>query len=217
MLLSKLNKMKKIIDRTFIIEWGDIEKYVGDIQDYFGIDKLGDLCGIKIQLLHNVGSSVLNEEPIIITNIPKKNEYLKINISDLYINNNTNNSCQFLYKDNIIFSYNVDGKLSSLGLTYKILYENIFILFDDKMQIQYLIFKNISDFKFNKKKNCFNDEKSISLFFKVYTYNQDDETELLRLINEIELYLKEEDLVKNEICDLLGKELEFLKEELEDF
>ncbi|XKX05024.1 hypothetical protein R8G61_11725 [Tenacibaculum maritimum] len=83
------------------------------------------------------------------------------------------------------------------------------------MQLHYIILKDVSKFNFNKIKSSFNNEKVIPLFFKIYTYNQDDDTELINLINEIEISLEKKDIINNEICHLLEEELEFLKEELE--
>ncbi|MFL0101280.1 hypothetical protein, partial [Tenacibaculum maritimum] len=157
--------MNKIIDRTFIIEWGLPKKYIGDIQDYFGVDESENICSIKIQLLHNVGSKVLKKEPQILAAIPKGIQPFVIKESLFNTNKILNNHCQFLYKDDIIFSYTnstLDNLINS-SLIYKMFSKNVFALFDDKMQLHYIILKDVSKFNFNKIKSSFNNEKVIPL------------------------------------------------------
>ena len=35
------NLNNRIIDRTIILEWGNVQRYIGDFQDYYGIDERG--------------------------------------------------------------------------------------------------------------------------------------------------------------------------------
>ncbi|XKX05025.1 hypothetical protein R8G61_11730 [Tenacibaculum maritimum] len=122
--------MNKIIDRTFIIEWGLPKKYIGDIQDYFGVDESENICSIKIQLLHNVGSKVLKKEPQILAAIPKGIQPFVIKESLFNTNKILNNHCQFLYKDDIIFSYTnstLDNLINS-SLIYK-MFSKMYLLY----------------------------------------------------------------------------------------
>lgn len=192
------------------------------IQDYWEGDENGFVCQINIQLLHNSDSNILIEEPEIIKLLHKqKIKKTKLVYSDFLIDNESlDNIHQSLFQDYIIFSYQNKDEYND-SFVFKELTKGVFIVFDDEMILSNLIIDEISTFKYinidSDLNNLDNETRQnlIKLYFKIYTYNQNNDDEIKDLINEIKNFLKNTPKLDSRICDFFKEEESYLWEELE--
>ncbi|CAM5250911.1 putative protein OS=Lysinibacillus sphaericus OX=1421 GN=LS41612_08775 PE=4 SV=1 [Lysinibacillus sphaericus] len=138
-------------------------------------------------------------------------------------NKKLDNVRQFLYKDTIIFSYSIENELYlAESYIFRELTEDVFIVFDEQMTLKYLIIEKTSTFNYqNINNDLYNLEAEtkynlIKLYFKIYTYNQNDVVEIQNLIDEIISFKKNTANLDLGISVFLNEEITYLKDELVD-
>ncbi|CAM5203437.1 Uncharacterised protein [Lysinibacillus sphaericus] len=209
----------------YCIEWGE-SVYASDvIQDFWEADKFGNVCKLNIQLLYNSGSKILQNEPKVLKVLgEKQKEKIELNYQVfLDKNKKLDNVRQFLYKDTIIFSYSIENELYlAESYIFRELTEDVFIVFDEQMTLKYLIIEKTSTFNYqNINNDLYNLEAEtkynlIKLYFKIYTYNQNDVVEIQNLIDEIISFKKNTANLDLGISVFLNEEITYLKDELVD-
>ncbi|MDM5249143.1 hypothetical protein [Lysinibacillus sp. G4S2] len=190
-----MNNITKIVNGGYYcIEWGESVYASDEIQDYWEADRFGNVCKLNIQLLYNSGSKILQNEPKVLKVLgEKQKEKIELNFQVfLDKNKKLDNVRQFLYKDTIIFSYSIENELYlAESYIFRELTEDVFIVFDEQMTLKYLILEKTSTFNYqNINNDLYNLEAEtkydlIKLYFKIYTYNQNDVVEIQNLIDEI--------------------------------
>ena len=221
-----MNNITKIVNGGYYcIEWGESVYVSDEIQDYWEADRFGNVCKLNIQLLYNSGSKILQNEPKVLKVLgEKQKEKIELNFQGfLDKNKKFDNVRQFLYKDTIIFSYSIENELYlAESYIFRELTEDVFIVFDEQMTLKYLILEKTSTFKYqNINNDLFNLEAEtkydlIKLYFKIYTYNQNDVVEIQNLIDEIISFKKNTENLDLGISVFLNEEIAYLKDELVD-
>lgn len=209
----------------YCIEWGE-SVYASDvIQDFWEADKFGNVCKLNIQLLYNSGSKILQNEPKVLKVLGEKQKEKIELIYQVFLDKNKklDNVRQFLYKDTIIFSYSIENELYlAESYIFRELTEDVFIVFDEQMTLKYLIIEKTSTFNYqNINNDLYNLEAEtkynlIKLYFKIYTYNQNDVVEIQNLIDEIISFKKNTANLDLGISVFLNEEITYLKDELVD-
>lgn len=194
------NLNNRIIDRTIILEWGNVQRYIGDFQDYYGIDERGYLCSIKINLLNNANSKIINRLPFLFD--INNNDTLNIsdiNISDFHFREGKyNNIQQYLCDDTIIFKY---SNTYNRHLIYKKMSDKLFLVFTKDMFLEYIIITKINDLLFNN--SIFLTSKFLrELYFSIYTHDEDDVVETLSIIESIKPNISFKNIFKTELEDM---------------
>lgn len=189
-----MNNITKIVNGGYYcIEWGESVYASDEIQDFWEVDRFGNICKLNIQLLYNSGSKILRNEPKVLKVLgEKQKEKIELNYQVfLDKNKKLDNVRQFLYKDTIIFSYSIENELYlAESYIFRELTEDVFIVFDEQMTLKYLIIEKTSTFNYqNINNDLYNLEAEtkyelIKLYFKIYTYNQNDVVEIQNLIDE---------------------------------
>lgn len=221
-----MNNITKMVNGGYYcIEWGE-SVYASDvIQDFWEADKFGNVCKLNIQLLYNSGSKILQNEPKVLKVLgEKQKEKIELNYQVfLDKNKKLDNVRQFLYKDTIIFSYSIENELYlAESYIFRELTEDVFIVFDEQMTLKYLIIEKTSTFNYqNINNDLYNLEAEtkynlIKLYFKIYTYNQNDVVEIQNLIDEIISFKKDTANLDLGISVFLNEEITYLKDELVD-
>ncbi|AVK96337.1 hypothetical protein FCT18_07845 [Lysinibacillus sphaericus] len=221
-----MNNITKMVNGGYYcIEWGE-SVYASDvIQDFWEADKFGNVCKLNIQLLYNSGSKILQNEPKVLKVLgEKQKEKIELNYQVfLDKNKKLDNVRQFLYKDTIIFSYSIENELYlAESYIFRELTEDVFIVFDEQMTLKYLIIEKTSTFNYqNINNDLYNLEAEtkynlIKLYFKIYTYNQNDVVEIQNLIDEIISFKKNTANLDLGISVFLNEEITYLKDELVD-
>ncbi|WP_223556376.1 hypothetical protein [Lysinibacillus sphaericus] len=126
-------------------------------------------------------------------------------------------------KDTIIFTYSIENELYlAESYIFRELTEDVFIVFDEQMTLKYLILEKTSTFNYqNINNDLYNLEAEtkydfIKLYFKIYTYNQNDVVEIQNLIDEIISFKKNTENLDLGISVFLNEEITYLKDELVD-
>lgn len=221
-----MNNITKMVNGGYYcIEWGE-SVYASDvIQDFWEADKFRNVCKLNIQLLYNSGSKILQNEPKVLKVLgEKQKEKIELNYQVfLDKNKKLDNVRQFLYKDTIIFSYSIENELYlAESYIFRELTEDVFIVFDEQMTLKYLIIEKTSTFNYqNINNDLYNLEAEtkynlIKLYFKIYTYNQNDVVEIQNLIDEIISFKKNTANLDLGISVFLNEEITYLKDELVD-
>ncbi|MGE7951570.1 hypothetical protein [Lysinibacillus xylanilyticus] len=221
-----MNNITKIVNGGYYcIEWGESVYASDEIQDYWEADRFGNVCKLNIQLLYNSGSKILRNEPKVLKVLgEKQKEKIELNFQVfLDKNKKLDNVRQFLYKDTIIFSYSIENELYlAESYIFRELTEDVFIVFDEQMTLKYLILEKTSTFNYqNINNDLYNLEAEtkydlIKLYFKIYTYNQNDVVEIQNLIDEIISFKKNTENRDLGISVFLNEEITYLKDELVD-
>lgn len=221
-----MNNITKIVNGGYnCIEWGESVYASDEIQDYWEADRFGNVCKLNIQLLYNSGSKILQNEPKVLKVLgEKQKEKIELNFQVfLGKNKKLDNVRQFLYKDTIIFSYSIENELYlAESYIFRELTEDVFIVFDEQMTLKYLILEKTSTFNYqNINNDLYNLEAEtkydlIKLYFKIYTYNQNDVVEIQNLIDEIISFKKNTENRDLGISVFLNEEITYLKDELVD-
>ncbi|WP_285398398.1 hypothetical protein [Lysinibacillus sp. fls2-241-R2A-57] len=221
-----MNNITKIVNGGYYcIEWGESVYASDEIQDYWKADRFGNVCKLNIQLLYNSGSKILQNEPKVLKVLGgKQKEKIELNFQVfLDKNKKLDNVRQFLYKDTIIFSYSIENELYlAESYIFRELTEDVFIVFDEQMTLKYLILEKTSTFNYqNINNDLYNLEAEtksdlIKLYFKIYTYNQNDVVEIQNLIDEIISFKKNTENRDLGISVFLNEEITYLKDELVD-
>ncbi|MGA3599097.1 hypothetical protein [Lysinibacillus agricola] len=221
-----MNNITKIVNGGYYcIEWGESVYASDEIQDYWEADRFGNVCKLNIQLLYNSGSKILQNEPKVLKVLgEKQKEKIELNFQVfLDKNKKLDNVRQFLYKDTIIFSYSIENELYlAESYIFRELTEDVFIVFDEQMTLKYLILEKTSTFNYqNINNDLYNLEAEtkydlIKLYFKIYTYNQNDVVEIQNLIDEIISFKKNTENRDLGISVFLNEEITYLKDELVD-
>ncbi|WP_431808346.1 hypothetical protein [Lysinibacillus sphaericus] len=221
-----MNNITKMVNGGYYcIEWGE-SVYASDvIQDFWEADKFGNVCKLNIQLLYNSGSKILQNEPKVLKVLGEKQKEKIELIYQVFLDKNKklDNVRQFLYKDTIIFSYSIENELYlAESYIFRELTEDVFIVFDEQMTLKYLIIEKTSTFNYqNINNDLYNLEAEtkynlIKLYFKIYTYNQNDVVEIQNLIDEIISFKKNTANLDLGISVFLNEEITYLKDELVD-
>ncbi|TKI69450.1 hypothetical protein FC756_09135 [Lysinibacillus mangiferihumi] len=221
-----MNNITKIVNGGYYcIEWGESVYASDEIQDFWEADRFGNVCKLNIQLLYNSGSKILQNEPKVLKVLgEKQKEKIELNYQVfLDKNKKLDNVRQFLYKDTIIFSYSIENELYlAESYIFRELTEDVFIVFDEQMTLKYLIIEKTSTFNYqNINNDLYNLEAEtkydlIKLYFKIYTYNQNDVVEIQNLIDEIISFKKNTANLDLGISVFLNEEITYLKDELVD-
>lgn len=221
-----MNNITKIVNGGYYcIEWGESVYASDEIQDFWEADRFGNVCKLNIQLLYNSGSKILQNEPKVLKVLgEKQKEKIELNFQVfLDKNKKLDNVRQFLYKDTIIFSYSIENELYlAESYIFRELTEDVFIVFDEQMTLKYLIIEKTSTFNYqNINNDLYNLEAEtkydlIKLYFKIYTYNQNDVVEIQNLIDEIISFKKNTANLDLGISVFLNEEITYLKDELVD-
>lgn len=221
-----MNNITKIVNGGYYcIEWGESVYASDEIQDFWEADRFGNVCKLNIQLLYNSGSKILQNEPKVLKVLgEKQKEKIELNFQVfLDKNKKLDNVRQFLYKDTIIFSYSIENELYlAESYIFRELTEDVFIVFDEQMTLKYLIIEKISTFNYqNINNDLYNLEAEtkydlIKLYFKIYTYNQNDVVEIQNLIDEIISFKINTANLDLGISIFLNEEITYLKDELVD-
>ncbi|QPQ30166.1 hypothetical protein [Lysinibacillus sp. JNUCC 51] len=221
-----MNNITKIVNGGYYcIEWGESVYASDEIQDFWEADRFGNVCKLNIQLLYNSGSKILRNEPKVLKVLgEKQKEKIELNYQVfLDKNKKLDNVRQFLYKDTIIFSYSIENELYlAESYIFRELTEDVFIVFDEQMTLKYLILEKTSTFNYqNINNDLYNLEAEtkydfIKLYFKIYTYNQNDVVEIQNLIDEIISFKKNTVNRDLGISVFLNEEITYLKDELVD-
>ncbi|WP_374966074.1 hypothetical protein [Lysinibacillus sp. RS5] len=221
-----MNNITKIVNGGYYcIEWGESVYASDEIQDYWEADRFGNVCKLNIQLLYNSGSKILQNEPKVLKVLgEKQKEKIELNFQVfLDKNKKLDNVRQFLYKDTIIFTYSIENELYlAESYIFRELTEDVFIVFDEQMTLKYLILEKTSTFNYqNINNDLYNLEAEtkydfIKLYFKIYTYNQNDVVEIQNLIDEIISFKKNTENLDLGISVFLNEEITYLKDELVD-
>jgi len=195
----------EIIYRNIILEWGKATNYVEAFQDVFAFDSEQQLCYLKIQLLHNVGSLSLPIPPFY-TEIDENLPISKIKRGDFsFEGKEIDNIRQYLCDDMLIFSYTTQGTIFNLDV--KKVTDNLFFLLDKENILKYIVVTKISTFSF---RGYYLDEKILrEIYFLAYTYELDDGIQLRSLLQMIQSEERYKEIFKSELDDLI--------EEVEDF
>lgn len=219
------NIIKMVNGGYYCIEWGESVYASDEIQDFWEADKFGNVCKLNIQLLYNSGSKILQNAPKVLKVLgEKQKEKIELNFQVfLDKNKKLDNVRQFLYKDTIIFSYSIENELYlAESYIFRELTEDVFIVFDEQMTLKYLIIEKTSTFNYqNINNDLYNLEAEtkydlIKLYFKIYTYNQNDVVEIQNLIDEIISFKKNTANLDLGISVFLNEEITYLKDELVD-
>lgn len=221
-----MNNITKIVNGGYYcIEWGESVYASDEIQDFWEADRFGNVCKLNIQLLYNSGSKILQNEPKVLKVLgEKQKEKIELNYQVfLDKNKKLDNVRQFLYKDTIIFSYSIENELYlAESYIFRELTEDVFIVFDEQMTLKYLIIEKTSTFNYqNINNDLYNLEAEtkydlIKLYFKIYTYNQNDVVEIQNLIDEIISFKKNTANLDLGISVFLNEEITYLKDDLVD-
>lgn len=221
-----MNNITKIVNGGYYcIEWGESVYASDEIQDFWEADRFGNVCKLNIQLLYNSGSKILQNEPKVLKVLgEKQKEKIELNFQVfLDKNKKLDNVRQFLYKDTIIFSYSIENELYlAESYIFRELTEDVFIVFDEQMTLKYLIIEKTSTFNYqNINNDLYNLEAEtkydlIKLYFKIYTYNQNDVVEIQNLIDEIISFKKNTANLDLGISVFLNEEITYLKDDLVD-
>jgi hypothetical protein len=221
-----MKNITKIVNGGYCcIEWGESVYASDEIQDYWEADRFGNVCKLNIQLLYNSGSKILKNEPKVLKVLgEKQKEKIELNFQVfLDKNKKLDNVRQFLYKDTIIFLYSIENELYlAESYIFRELTEDVFIVFDEQMTLKYLILEKTSTFNYqNINNDLYNLEAEtkydlIKLYFKIYTYNQNDVVEIQNLIDEIISFKKNTENRDLGIIVFLNEEITYLKDELVD-
>lgn len=221
-----MNNITKIVNGGYYcIEWGESVYASDEIQDFWEADRFGNVCKLNIQLLYNSGSKILQNEPKVLKVLgEKQKEKIELNFQVfLDKNKKLDNVRQFLYKDTIIFSYSIENELYlAESYIFRELTEDVFIVFDEQMTLKYLIIEKTSTFNYqNINNDLYNLEAEtkydlIKLYFKIYTYNQNDVVEIQNLIDEIISFKINTANLDLGISVFLNEEITYLKDELVD-
>lgn len=221
-----MNNITKIVNGGYYcIEWGESVYASDEIQDFWEADRFGNVCKLNIQLLYSSGSKILRNEPKVLKVLgEKQKEKIELNYQVFFDKNKKlDNVRQFLYKDTIIFSYSIENELYlAESYIFRELTEDVFIVFDEQMTLKYLILEKTSTFNYqNINNDLYNLEAEtkydfIKLYFKIYTYNQNDVVEIQNLIDEIISFKKNTVNRDLGISVFLNEEITYLKDELVD-
>ncbi|WP_314300211.1 hypothetical protein [Capnocytophaga sputigena] len=176
-------------------------------QDVFAFDSEQQLCYLKIQLLHNVGSLSLPIPPFY-TEIDENLPISKIKRGDFsFEGKEIDNIRQYLCDDMLIFSYTTQGTIFNLDV--KKVTDNLFFLLDKENILKYIVVTKISTFPF---RSYYLDEKILrEIYFLAYTYELDDGIQLRSLLQMIQSEERYKEIFKSELDDLIEEVDDFFK------